>query len=169
VYEPTISLTGHLGGDPELHYTPNGVPVCDVRLATTPRVKVGDSYFDKETIWFTLSCWREVGEHVAASLKKGDRVVVQGRLNQETYARKDGTSGVKLVVKVEAIGPDLRRCPMELKRPVRVASSAEVMPEMWVDQSTGEVVTARAAGSGPLVPLDDEDALLDEGLDQVAV
>lgn len=156
MYEPTITLSGYLGSDPELRFTPNGVPVCDVRLATTPRVKIGDTWLDKETIWFRLSCWNALGEHVAASLKKGDRVVVQGRLLQETYERKDGTTGVSLHVKVDGIGPDLWRCAVEVKRPARVGSSADLMPEMWVDRGTGEVLSRPVGDPGPLVPIDDE-------------
>jgi single-strand DNA-binding protein len=151
VNELSITLSGNLGGDPELRYTPNGVAVCDFRLAVTPRVKMADGYFDKETIWFKLACWKGLAENVAATLKKGDKVVVHGRLQQETYERKDGTTGLNLVLKVDAIGPDLWRCPAELKRPVRAGSGADLMPEMWVDQSTGEVVTS------PLVPFTPED------------
>jgi single-strand DNA-binding protein len=157
VNELSITLSGNLGSDPELRYTANGVAVCDLRLAVTPRVKMADGYFDKETIWFKLACWKGLAENVAASLKKGDKVLVHGRLQQETYERKDGTTGLNLVLKVDGIGPDLWRCPAELKRPARAGSAADLMPEMWVDQSTGEVVTDQAAGSGPLVPFSSED------------
>jgi single-stranded DNA-binding protein len=42
VYEPQITLTGNLGNDPKLRFTPNGTPVVDLRIATTPRTKVGE-------------------------------------------------------------------------------------------------------------------------------
>ena len=156
MYEPTIALAGHLGGDPELRYTPNGVAVCDIRLATTPRRQVGDEWQDRETLWFKVSCWRQLAEHVAASFKKGDRVVVQGKLMQETYERRDGTTGLNLLVDADLLGADVRRCPVELKRPVRAGSSADLMPEKWLDRETGEIVTSAAVGSGPLVPLAEE-------------
>jgi single-strand DNA-binding protein len=157
VNELSITLSGNLGRDPELRYTPNGAAVCDFTVAMTPRAKSGDTYFDKETIWFKVACWNQLAENVAATLKKGDKVLVHGRLQQETYERKDGTTGLNLVVKVDAIGPDLWRCPADLKRPVRPGSGADLMPEMWVDQATGEVVTDRVEGSGPLVPFSSED------------
>jgi single-strand DNA-binding protein len=145
VNEPTITLVGHLGGDPELRYTPNGVAVCDLRVATTPRRQVGEEWFDRETLWFKLSCWRQVAEHVAGSFRKGDKVVVQGKLLQETYERKDGTTGVNLVIDATVVGADLSRCPVELKRPARTGSTADLMPEKWVDRETGEVLSAGTA------------------------
>jgi single-strand DNA-binding protein len=158
VNEVSISLVGHLGGDPELRYTPNGIAVCDVRLATTPRRKVGEEWQDKETLWFRVTCWRELAESVAATLKKGDRVMAQGRLLQQSYERNDGTIATKLVIDADAIGPDLSRCAADLKRPVREGSSADLMPEKWLDRGTGEIVTGPPLGdAGPLVPLADED------------
>jgi single-strand DNA-binding protein len=164
VYEPTIALGGHLGGDPELRYTPNGVAVCDLRIATTPRRQVADEWQDRETLWFTVACWRQLAEHVAASFKKGDRVLVQGKLLQETYERRDGSTGVNLVVDAALVGADVGRCPVELKRPVRAGSTADLMPEKWLDTDTGEIVAGPPLGdAGPLVPL------LDEVEDAVAV
>ncbi|HUR14504.1 MAG TPA: single-stranded DNA-binding protein [Mycobacteriales bacterium] len=156
--EVLISLVGHLGGDPELRFTPNGVAVCDMRLATTPRRKVGDEWQDKETIWFNITCWRELAQHVAESFKKGDRVLAQGKLLQQSYERNDGTTGTKLVLDAGAIGADVSRCPVELKRPVRSGSSADLMPEKWLDRETGEVMSGPPLGdAGPLVPFTDEE------------
>jgi single-strand DNA-binding protein len=157
VHEPTISVIGNLGGDPQLRYTPNGVAVCEVRMATTPSRKVGEEWHDKETIWFRLSCWRELGENVAATLRKGDRVVVLGKLLQNTYEKRDGSTGTDIVIDVTSIGPDLKRCTAEVKRPVRAGSTAELMPEKWVDKETGEIMTAPPLGdAGPLVPYSEE-------------
>jgi single-strand DNA-binding protein len=158
VYEPTIALGGHLGGDPELRFTPNGVPVCDIRVATTPRRQVGDTWQDRETLWFKVACWKQLAEHVAASFKKGDRVLVQGKLLQETYERRDGSTGINLVVDAALVGADVGRAPVDVKRPVRAGSSADLMPEKWLDRGTGEIVTGPPLGdAGPLVPLADED------------
>jgi single-strand DNA-binding protein len=157
VYEPTISLGGHLGGDPELRYTPNGVAVCDLRVATTPRRPVGDAWEDKETLWFKVSCWKQLAENVAESFKKGDRVVISGRLLQQSYTRNDGTAGTSLVVEATGVGADVSRFPVEIKRAVRPGSSAELLPDKWVDRATGEIVSAPVGDPGSLVPLEDEE------------
>jgi single-strand DNA-binding protein len=159
VNEPTITLVGHLGGDPELRYTPNGIAVCDIRLATTPRRQVGDEWYDRETIWFKIACWRQLAENVAASFRKGDRVVVMGKLLQETYERRDGTTGVNLVIDASVVGADVRRCEVQVKRPVRAGSSADLMPERWVDRETGEVVTSAPVAPAGEDPLSEDDAV----------
>ena len=153
MYEPTIAFGGHLGGDPELRFTPNGVPVCDLRVATTPRRQVGEVWEDKETLWFKVSCWRSLAEHVAASFKKGDRVLVQGRLLQQSYERQDGTPGVSLVIDAGLVGADVSRYPVEVKRAVRAGSSADLMRDKWVDRETGEVVEAPIGDPEQYVPL----------------
>jgi len=146
VHEPTITLVGNLGNDPDLRYTPNGHAVCDIRVATTPRRQVGDEWEDKETLWFTISCWHGLAEHVAQSLKKGDRVLVSGRLLKQTYVREDGSESVKLVIDAASVGPDLKRFPLEIKRTVRAGSSAELLRDKWdVDHETGEIL-----GENPL-------------------
>jgi single-strand DNA-binding protein len=141
VNAPTISFTGHLGRDPELRFTPNGFAVCDLRVATTPSRKVGDTWVDKETLWFKISCWNELAENVSQSLKKGDRIVVTGRLLQQSYVKADGTPGVTLLVEAVGVGADVKRYPVEIKRTVRAGSSAEVLTDKWqVDPETGEVL-----------------------------
>jgi Single-strand binding protein family len=65
---------------PELRYTPNGTQVANFRLAVTARVKDGDTWRDGETSFFRVNVWRQLAEHVAESLAKGDWAVVIGRL-----------------------------------------------------------------------------------------
>lgn len=170
--EPTISFGGNLGGDPELRYTPNGVAVCDLRVAVTPRREVSGQWEDKETLWFTVSCWRQLAEHAALSFKKGDKVVVTGRLLQHTYERSDGSLKTALVVDAAAVGADVARFPVEVKRTVRTGSSAEVLGDRWVDTATGEVHDAPLVGDpGPRVPFSDDvpEELLDgEPADEAA-
>lgn len=155
--EPTIAFGGHLGGDPELRFTPNGVAVCDLRVATTPRREVAGQWEDKETLWFKVSCWRQLAEHVAASFKKGDRVVVTGRLLQQSYERGDGTVRTDLVVDAAVVGADVSRFPVEIKRTVRSGSSAELLTDKWADRETGEIVDEPPVGDpGPLVRFSDD-------------
>ncbi len=153
--EPQIQLTGNLAFDPEVRITPNGVPVVDLRVATTRRFKVGEEWQDGETLWFDVACWKQLAENVGTSLKKGDRVTVAGRLLQKSWTREDGSTSVKLVIDASAVGADLSRFPLKVMRPVRDGSIADLLPELWANKATGEVVTA--GDPGPLVPLTDED------------
>lgn len=129
--EPTIELTGHLGGDPELRFTPNGVPVVDLRVATTRRFKVGEEWQDGETLWFEVSVWKQAAEHAAASLHKGDKVMVKGRLTQKSWTRDDGTISTKLVIDATGVGIDLFRAPVKVLLPVREGAASTSFPERW--------------------------------------
>lgn len=129
---PTIEFRGNLGGTPDLRITPNGKTLCTLRVASTPSRKVAEGrYEDLETIWFTVTCWDSLAENVAHSLQKGDKVVVHGYLEQETWQREDGTSSVKLRVRATGLGADLGRAPVLVKRPVRHVAE----PSPWSDQA----------------------------------
>ena len=75
-----VTITGNLTDDPELSYTANGNAVANFRLAVTARIKDGDTWRDGDTSFFRVNVWRQLAEHVAESLTKGDRAVVIGRL-----------------------------------------------------------------------------------------
>jgi single-strand DNA-binding protein len=142
VYEPTIELTGHLGADPELRFTPNGHQVVELRVATTRRFKVGEEWQDGETMWFNVSCWKQLAEHAAESLHKGDKVVVTGRLSQSSWTREDGSVSSKLVIDATAVGIDLSRAPVKVMLPVREGSAAATFAERWADEPVLEEVAA---------------------------
>lgn len=112
MYEPTITLVGHVGSDPTLRVLQSGVEVVSLRVAVTPRKKDkdGTSWVDDTTLWFTVTAWRALATHVAESLHKGDRVVVEGRLSLASWER-DGETRTSLEVQASAIGLDLGRAP----------------------------------------------------------
>ena len=150
MYEPQITLTGHLGADPKLRFTPNGTAVADLRVATTPRQKIGEEWVDGETLWFDVSVWKSFAENIAASLHKGDKVTVSGRLAQSSYTKDDGTEHTKLAVEGAVVGVDLSRCTVTVARIVRNNAAEDAFgaayngePEpMTVDEETGEIIAA---------------------------
>ena len=75
-----VQLVGNLTDDPEVRFTPVGTQVGSFRLAVTPRVREGDQWKNGETSYFTITCWRDLANHTAESLSKGDRALVLGRL-----------------------------------------------------------------------------------------
>jgi single-strand DNA-binding protein len=125
VNNPQISLTGNLAFDPKVRFTANGNAVVDLRIATTPRKKVGEEWVDGETLWFDVSVWKQFAENVAQSLHKGDRVMVTGRLAQSTFIRDDGTAKVKLAVEAASVSVDLARYPLTINKPVRDNAAEE--------------------------------------------
>jgi single-strand DNA-binding protein len=78
-------LAGNLTRDPELRFTQNGVPVCSFSVAVN-RVRSKSEAVD----FFNVSAWRELGETVANYKKKGDPILVEGRLQYHTWEAQDG-------------------------------------------------------------------------------
>ena len=81
-----VVLAGNLTRDPELRFTQEGVPVCSFSIAVD-RIRSKSEAVD----YFNVSCWRELAERVANYKKKGDPILVEGRLKYRTWQAPDGT------------------------------------------------------------------------------
>lgn len=108
--EPQITLSGNVAAAPALRLAA-GTPVTSFRVGATPRRydKATGTWSDGETLWFTVTAWRALAEHCVASLVKGDKVVVSGRLTQRTWTADDGSSRPGLELDAASIGIDLSR------------------------------------------------------------
>jgi single-strand DNA-binding protein len=103
-----VSLVGNLTDDPEVRFTPQGTTVASFRLAVTPRVKDGEGWKDGETSFFRINAWRDLAEHAADSLSKGDRALVLGRLKTRSWETAEGERRSVVEVEAEEIGPSLK-------------------------------------------------------------
>jgi single-strand DNA-binding protein len=103
---------------PALH--PNGNAVANFRLAVTARVKDGDSWRDGDTSYFRINVWRQLAEHVAESLTKGDRAVVIGRLKSRSWETPEGDK--RWMVEVDEVAPSLR---WAIAKPQRAANGGK--------------------------------------------
>jgi len=81
-----VVLAGNLTRDPELRFTQDGVPVASLAMAVN-RVRSKSEAVD----FFNVSAWRELGEKVANYKKKGDPILIEGRLQYRTWQSPDGT------------------------------------------------------------------------------
>jgi single-strand DNA-binding protein len=105
-----IIIVGNLGRDPEMRYTPSGQAVTDFSIATSNRYTTSDGNQVDETTWFRVTTWGKLAEVSNQYLKKGRRVLVEGRLkpDKETggpkvYTRQDGTSGASYEITAETV------------------------------------------------------------------
>src|ERR1700739_4399809 len=107
--DTNITLIGNLVDDPELRFTPSGAAVAKFRIASTPRTfdRQTNEWKDGESLFLTVNVWRDAAEHVAESLQKGMRVIVQGRLRQRTYDTKEGEKRTVYEVEADEVGPSL--------------------------------------------------------------
>ncbi|MDO4565620.1 MAG: single-stranded DNA-binding protein [Clostridia bacterium] len=96
-----IILTGNLTHDPESRSTPNGVTVCTFTIAVNRRfVQQGG---ERQTDFFRINAWRQLGETCARYLAKGRKVAVIGELQARQYEAKDGTTRMSLDVSADEV------------------------------------------------------------------
>ena len=88
-----VILLGNLGQDPELRYTPSGVPVCNFNLATSETFTDRDGNKQTSTEWHRVVVWNKQAENCSKFLAKGRTVYVEGRL--QTRSWDDKTTGQK--------------------------------------------------------------------------
>ncbi len=104
-----VTLQGWVGGEVKTRAV-QGATVTSFRVGSTPRYRGRDGdWHNAETQWYTVECWRRLGEHVAESVRSGDAVVVHGRVRLDVWDREDGQKSVTWVVDAGFVGHDLNR------------------------------------------------------------
>lgn len=88
-----VVLAGNLTRDPELRFTGSGIPVCDFGVAVN-RVRSKNEEVD----FFDITAWRELGETIANYKKKGDPILIEGKLQYRTWEAQDGSKRSKVDV-----------------------------------------------------------------------
>ena len=83
-----VMLIGNLTRDPELRYTPSGLPVATLRLAVNRNFT--NQQGEIETDFFNVVVWRNQAEKCAEYLSKGRQVAVTGRLQSRSWEGNDG-------------------------------------------------------------------------------
>ena len=84
-------LLGRLGKDPELRYTPSGKAVASFSLATSERWTGQDGQKNESTTWHNIVAWGKQAELIKEYLRKGREVFIEGRIDNRTYEKKDGS------------------------------------------------------------------------------
>ena len=101
-----ITLSGNLGSDSELTFTPNGKAKLEFSVGDTPRRlnQQTNQWEDAgETTWWRVTEWEAKAEALAEHLLKGTKVLVIGTAGFRTYEKKDGTKGFSAEIKPEHI------------------------------------------------------------------
>ena len=103
-----VSVTGLVATTPRHLVTQDGLPITSFRLAESNRRfdRTLNKWVDGETNWYTITAFRQLGINAAASVNKGDRIVVMGdfRIRDWDNGERAGTS---VEVEATAIGHDL--------------------------------------------------------------
>lgn len=96
-----ITLIGNLTHDPEIRSTPSGVTICTFTIAVNRRFANSDG--DRQTDFFRINAWRQLGENCGRYLSKGRKVAVIGELQARQYEAKDGSTRMSLDVSADEV------------------------------------------------------------------
>ena len=127
--ETFVTVVGNLVDDPKLRTIEAGQDVANFRIASTSRRYDRDSggWVDSGQLFLGVSCWRELAANAASSLRKGDPVVVSGKLTTRTY-EKDGQNRSVCELEALAVGPDLARGTAVFRRSPKPAEEPAGAP-----------------------------------------
>ena len=141
-----ITVTGNVCADLVTRSTPSGAQVTSLRLASTPRRLRNGTWEDGETTFFTVNCWRTLGQHVFASVHRGDPIVVQGVLRVRNWESND-KSGTSVEIEAHTVGFDLNRGSAVFTRAQKAAPpmQAEALDAGLRGDSASEVLAGTAA------------------------
>lgn len=130
--DTVLHMVGHVGTDIDHRKVSSGIDLATFRLATTPRRwdRNQRQYVDGITNWISVQCWRGLAVHVHDSVRRGDPVVVIGKLKTEEWT-KDGVRSSRFILEATAVGHDLnrgvsrfRKSPRQIEAPVDDSQAA---------------------------------------------
>lgn len=101
-----VTLLGNLGADPELRMTQGGQAVLSLRLATSESYLDRNKVRQERTEWHRVSLWGNRAEALGKILAKGERLLVEGRLQTRSYDDKDG----RKVYQTEVVATNVVLC-----------------------------------------------------------
>lgn len=141
--ETLITICGNLVDDPELRFTPAGAAVAKFRVASTPRTfdKQTNEWRDGDPLFLSVAAWRQLAENVAASLHRGTRVIVQGRLTQRSYDDRDGVRRTVYEIVADDVAPSLQRATAAVTKTSGNSQQRPQQPQQrdpWASQSNAE-------------------------------
>jgi single-strand DNA-binding protein len=108
-----VMIIGNLGADPEMRYTPNGRPVTQFNVAvnqSTKNQQTGE--WVEATDWFRVSVWGDRAERTAETLRKGNKVFVEGRFKTREFEGRDGKARTSLEITADSV-VNLEKRPRE--------------------------------------------------------
>ncbi|UKA56669.1 single-stranded DNA-binding protein (plasmid) [Arthrobacter sp. FW305-BF8] len=163
--ETSITITGNLTNNPELRSIPvsrglgktDGTPVANFTIASTPRVfdSATREWKDGETLFLRATAWGKLGEHAAASLTKGSRVVATGDLKPRSYETKTGEKRTVIEFEIEEIGVSLKHAavPREFTKAEPATAETAGSTPAGVETAGAETGSGAPSGEDPDAPV----------------
>lgn len=138
-------LDGNVTRDPELRFTPSGQPVATFGLAVNRRWQNRQTQEWEESVsFFDVVCWGQLAENVAASVTKGDGVIVVGRLDQRSWETQEGDKRSKVEIVANNVGPSLMWATADITKNPRQGGDGAPHP---ADAASGSASAAAPAAT----------------------
>ncbi len=102
MFQQTL-VVGRVGRDPELRFTPGGVPVTNFSVAVDRRWTDASGQVQEKVTWFRVVCWRKLAEVVAEYAKKGQRILVVGEIDAYAWTDRDGSPRASLELTADRV------------------------------------------------------------------
>lgn len=175
-----ITVRGYVATEVRLTLAQSGLPITGFRMCSTERRfdRETNAWVDGHTNWYSVSMFRQLATNAGASIKKGDRVIVTGRLKVRPWNNADGRTGTSVEIDADTAGHDLMWGTANFRRTAADRGEAPAgagpdgqpadvpvgddLPE-GVDASTGEVLDASPTfGTNDGAPDDGAGTIADE-------
>ena len=139
----TVTLAGYVATEPNYRTINDTTPIVSMRVAWTSRFldRETGEWRDGKTSFANVNCWRKLANNVAPSLRKGQAIVLTGRLQVRDYDDREGRRRISVDIDADAIGHDLSRGVAHFQRTLRSAGDtvADGQPDAL---ATGEAIRA---------------------------
>jgi len=153
--QQNISVVGTVATEPRLVVTQAGVKLCTFRLASGERRydRGQQKWVDGDTNWFSVAAFRALAEHAGQSFKKGERVIVTGRLRVRQWETEE-KSGTSVEIEADALGHDLRWGVSRFEKtyapenPASEGSGGDAVASQGSSWTTSAALGAEQAASG---------------------
>ena len=125
----STTIIGNLTRDVELRFTTGGQAIGSFGVAVTRKWKNNQGEQQEQTSFFDVTAFGTLGENAAASLTKGARVIVTGRLETREYEAKDGSKRTATQIVADGLGPELRFASVQVERNERSTPRVDRAPD----------------------------------------
>lgn len=134
-----VTVQGTVATAPVLTRQEGKKPYCRFRVAASYGQMVSGSWVNYDTLWFTAKAWGDLAEHLAQSFKRGDPVILCGRLGEEHWMRS-GQRVSSMVLHLHCAGHDLTRGEAHYTKVVIIHDKAG-------EQGEAQLAAQRAGGA----------------------
>ena len=134
---PSVHGEFTVGTDPSLRFSAGGMAICSFRAVASSRKKDDKGeWVDDKSAWVNVTGFKQVAEIMAESVEKGQKIVLDGRLEVEPWTDRDANDRISVNVLVNTVGPSLSFATAKVSKVER--SSNTQSGQQSRPQSAGE-------------------------------